>query len=567
MLEAGTDLLWEGGLALGAEHVTFTRVFSRLERDTGVRVTHAAVIRRIWRNQEEFQQDVLALLAASDQWNMDAQVLAQVRRTVADLGGSDLTDAEARRRAVSDFVRIGGARTLDVMTRSELWPRWIGTWALVNADAGSERKQPVFDALHTSLEEATRRDAEFFGAAFRSFGLRVRSPFTLRQFVLLLSAFTQGAGIRERLDGAMTERVDRPTGPNGEHEAWSLFTVGLAALAMALVERDPEWRGPAPQRTGRPGGESRSWRPHVPWVDEAGGNERRSGRGASRTGTATGRSGTSRRRRHELRDLVLRAGVELLLEEGLASGAAHVTFKRAFDHLEATCGVRLTNAAVIGRIWKNQADYQSDVVTSVASVRAEILQPTFEAAVPLFHAHGPSTTEQRWQTLVQLCRLGGAANVRTLGRSPRWQRWVGVWALSMVRTGGGDDGALVALRRGYDTAATDYERLLGAVYRRLGVRLRPGLSLRQLTVIAIAFAEGSALRLQGIERDAAVVRRPTGPNAEEEEWTLFGIGLEALVRAFLEPDPEWTAPSPEGADSPAEAGDRDLREVTASLSD
>ena len=32
---------------------------------------------------------------------------------------------------------------------------------------------------------------------------------------------------------------------------------------------------------------------------------------------------------------------------------------------------------------------------------------------------------------------------------------------------------------------------------------------------------------------------PTGPNDELQEWTLFAIGFESLVRRFFEIDPDW----------------------------
>jgi hypothetical protein len=40
-------------------------------------------------------------------------------------------------------------------------------------------------------------------------------------------------------------------------------------------------------------------------------------------------------------------------------------------------------------------------------------------------------------------------------------------------------------------------------------------------------------------------RRPiasTSSSRSSREWTLFGIGLEALVDQFLELDPEWKPP-------------------------
>ena len=59
-------MLREEGLGTGAEALTFKRVFDRVEEDTGVRLTNASVIRRVWENQAEFQVDVLVTIALGD---------------------------------------------------------------------------------------------------------------------------------------------------------------------------------------------------------------------------------------------------------------------------------------------------------------------------------------------------------------------------------------------------------------------------------------------------------------------------------------------------------------------
>ena len=75
----------------------------------------------------------------------------------------------------------------------------------------------------------------------------------------------------------------------------------------------------------------------------------------------------------------------------------------------------------------------------------------------------------------------------------------------------------------------------------LGMRVREPLTFRQLSVAAGALAEGCSLR-QHVDPDLGVILQPTGPNGEDEEWTLFAIGLEALLMQFLEPDPDWSPP-------------------------
>ena len=55
--------------------------------------------------------------------------------------------------------------------------------------------------------------------------------------------------------------------------------------------------------------------------------------------------------------------------------------------------------------------------------------------------------------------------------------------------------------------------------------------------------EGSALR-QGGDPELVLIERATGPGGRVQQWTLFGVCLEALAFRFLEVDPQWS-PGPE----------------------
>ncbi|HLH28034.1 MAG TPA: hypothetical protein VKW77_03915, partial [Acidimicrobiales bacterium] len=61
------------------------------------------------------------------------------------------------------------------------------------------------------------------------------------------------------------------------------------------------------------------------------------------------------------------------------------------------------------------------------------------------------------------------------------------------------------------------------------------LRMAQLTTAAASLVGGFALRRGGHD---AVVSRPTGRDGEDQQWTLFAVALEALLRAFVEPDPK-----------------------------
>ena len=94
--------------------------------------------------------------------------------------------------------------------------------------------------------------------------------------------------------------------------------------------------------------------------------------------------------RESIRALLLETGRRLLVEEGLGTGVDTLTFKRVFERVEADTGRRLSNASVIRRVWENQADYQADVLATIASQDGlGEFGETFAALVPCFDIPGP----------------------------------------------------------------------------------------------------------------------------------------------------------------------------------
>ncbi len=257
----------------------------------------------------------------------------------------------------------------------------------------------------------------------------------------------------------------------------------------------------------------------------------------------------ARRQRHskeELRAFMMTAGRQILDEEGLGIGAADLTFKRAFDRVAVDTGVRLTNASIIRRVWENQSDYQTDVLAAIASDSNSTgeLDRTLEALAPLLGALDLSTPEARLGALGEVCRVAGQAAFATLVDSRQWSLWVGVWVLAATSAPSTDNrrirGALV---EGYLAGTETWGGMQRAVLGLLGFRLRGPLTVRQFTVSTGALLEGCVLRQVGAE-DLPLIERPTGPGGSVQEWTLFAVGLEALVLQFFEPDPDWVPPVP-----------------------
>ncbi|MGD0313001.1 MAG: hypothetical protein ABSC90_11110 [Acidimicrobiales bacterium] len=263
----------------------------------------------------------------------------------------------------------------------------------------------------------------------------------------------------------------------------------------------------------------------------------------------------TRHTREELRTLLVETGRSLLQEEGLGNGAEALTFKRVFERVERDTGTRLTNASVIRRVWENQADYQADVLVAVALGQiGEGIEVAEAAMAPVLAAVDLSTPTSREKAMREICRVGGALNMQAVRESTNWPLSIGVWAAAASGRAAEERTKIrEALLAGYDAFTAQIEVIYGGMASFLGLRLRERFTIREFVVAADSLAQGYGLR-DRLDRSAPAVVRPTGPNGEDQEWTIFGVGLEALVRQFFEIDPEWALDQTPANRSPDPSG-------------
>ncbi len=237
LLEAGQEILREEGLETESSNLTFKRVFERVEQKTGVRITNASVIRRVWENQADFQADVLVAIA-HDEGRPEAELAVQAVAAVLDR--IDLSTVESRAAALREVCRVGGAASNDAITDSTSWSLWITVLAMATATKRSVERRRIQEALLDGYEAVTLFWEELYAGLAQLLGMRVRPPWTMRQFVMAVTALSEGCSLRQRLTGRV-ERVLRQTGPNGEDQEWTLFASGLEALLHQFFEVDPDF--------------------------------------------------------------------------------------------------------------------------------------------------------------------------------------------------------------------------------------------------------------------------------------------------------------------------------------
>src|SRR5271166_3142091 len=104
LIEEGREILFTEGLKAGSSSLTFKRVFDRVEAKTGLRITNASVIKRIWENQADFQADVFVTIARDEERRAEGSG----QRVAAMLRDFDMTTPESRARALREVCRMEG---------------------------------------------------------------------------------------------------------------------------------------------------------------------------------------------------------------------------------------------------------------------------------------------------------------------------------------------------------------------------------------------------------------------------------------------------------------------------
>ena len=90
----------------------------------------------------------------------------------------------------------------------------------------------------------------------------------------------------------------------------------------------------------------------------------------------------------------------------------------------------------------------------------------------------------------------------------------------------------------YDAINQDGEEAFGSLMTLFGYRIKEPLTVPQFLNAVGALSEGCSLR-DRVDNEMLGIVRPTGPHGEDQQWTIFGIGLHALVLEFFELDPDF----------------------------
>lgn len=234
LVEGGREILFTEGLKAGSSSLTFKRVFDRVEAKTGLRITNASVIKRIWENQADFQADVFVTIARNEEQRAEGSG----QRVVAMLRDFDMTTPESRRRALREICRVEGNASSEAINESASWQLWIGVIAMAMSTTAPELQTRIKAAVADGYLSVTRFWSKNFLALINLLGFRIRHPWSIDDFSMAAIAYAEGCALRQLASGEV-EMVVRNTGPKGEGQEWSPYATGMEGLVDQFLEPDP----------------------------------------------------------------------------------------------------------------------------------------------------------------------------------------------------------------------------------------------------------------------------------------------------------------------------------------
>ncbi len=235
LLSTGGSILKEEGLRAQPSAVTFKRVFDRVAADTGVVITNASVIRRLWENQEDYQTDVMVTLAS----DLSRSKVDDVARVIAGtVAGLDLSTPEARRAALAEICRVAAEAHGYLLRHSDTWTLWMTLWSMATSSNLLDRHDRVLTALMDGYAAVNAEAEERFAGLMTSLGFRMREGMTIRHLMNAAGALAEGCSLRDRVDSELLE-IPLPTGPDGEKQDWTIYGLGLRAITNDFFEEDP----------------------------------------------------------------------------------------------------------------------------------------------------------------------------------------------------------------------------------------------------------------------------------------------------------------------------------------
>lgn len=238
-----------------------------------------------------------------------------------------------------------------------------------------------------------------------------------------------------------------------------------------------------------------------------------------------------RRTGEQTRELLLRVGMQMLLERGASAGVQHIRLQEVLRRAGLTTGAAY-------RLWADQEEYQRELAVAMLRTRLSDPADSARAAVDALIAEGASGGD--------VIRAAAAAHVRSAvapaespGSSLEAQQFLIGLALRTTADTWPElkDAARARHRESVESFARFYADLMAAY----GLTMKRGLTVDDFAEAMAAVGEGFALHaLSGMDHPSYDLDGSDG--LPEGDWSLFGLVVRALVYSFMNVPADVSAP-------------------------
>ncbi len=444
ILEAALEVLDRRGLDLQPDAVAYARVFAHLHENYGVRIGRGSVHGRIWGSQEEYRLEVLAATAQYSSLNDRT-----LQRAALEAFAAQRNPYSHPRERVLAFCRVTARALLQSTLDSDVFRRSQAIKAVARGAGRNGDPDATGEKANVVLQAAVRNSAQGTGSErmeglrfiVDALGLRPRPALGLDDgqaidlFVTMVQTLITGAHLDNHAGFAATaSKVETAMAADEEHP-WTYFSVGFLAFMDFVFEPDPA----ADVASGAAVDFAA-----IPVSNEAASNE-------DPPDLSSLIGSRPRRRRHDLRKLVVAAGVELLLRDGVALRAESITYARVFDHIKHTRGITVNRSTVHPHIWTSQSEFRGDVLAEAARYdTCESLSTMRQAMAAQTVTRNPDHSVNLRQLILDNSRAMMTAQMTVAATSPTFRRWQLTKAFTLsAEPSEGIDRVRQAVRDGY----------------------------------------------------------------------------------------------------------------------
>lgn len=241
MLRAAIEMINQTGLTVSLDHISFEDVIRAADVSRSTAYRH-------WAYKDLFFSDLVKELAMTASPTIIRDEIQLVKQVLAE-HPDWLATPELRHALILELIRRLAVLDFQAILASPGWRTYLALHATFSSLTDTALREQVRAALALAESARTAQVARAWQQLAGLFGYRLRPELsaTFETLATLLSAAVRGLVLTALSTPAIATHttIARPFSAVGDGE-WSLAATGIAAIATAFLETDPDarWDGP-----------------------------------------------------------------------------------------------------------------------------------------------------------------------------------------------------------------------------------------------------------------------------------------------------------------------------------